>query len=85
MLHKEIFGQLFLELSDLSLCCKCRKIVTVSEYTDVFDRMFVQTRVEHSKFSIVRSQYRSKHCAASFVPHIARLSMAIPDGHDGSL
>ena len=31
-----------------------------------------------------RSQYESKHCAASFVPYIARLSMAIPDGRGGS-
>ena len=43
-----MFAQVFLEFSNLSLCCECRKVVAVSEYTDVFDRMFVETRVEHS-------------------------------------
>ena len=40
-----MFDQVFLEFRDLSPCRKCRKIITVSEYTDVFDRMFVQTQV----------------------------------------
>ena len=80
-----MFTQLFLEFSDLSPCCKCHKIVAVSEYADVFDKTSVHTRVEHPNVVIARSQCRSKHCAACLVPYIAQLSMAIPDGHDGSL
>ena len=47
-----MFAQLFLALINLNPCCKCRKIVAVSEYTDVFGKMFVQTRVEHSNVAV---------------------------------
>ena len=43
-----MFAQVFLEFRDLSPCAKCRIVIAVSEYTDDFDRMFVQTRIEHS-------------------------------------
>ena len=85
MCFKYMFAQLFLEFRDLSTCRKCLKIVAVSEYTDILNKMFIHTHrlntpMLQSNFSIVHSKYRSKHCAV----HIARLSMAIPDGHDGS-
>ena len=41
-------AQFFLEFRDLSSCRKCREIIIVSEYTDVFDKMFEQTRIEHT-------------------------------------
>ena len=46
--HEYMFAQLFLEFSNVSLCCKCLKIVAVSEYTDDFDKTFVQTRIEQT-------------------------------------
>ena len=52
VLHMSRVVVVFLEFSNLSPCCKCRKILAVSEYTDVFDMKFVQTRVEHSNVAI---------------------------------
>ena len=52
-----MFAQVFLEFSNLSPCCERRKVVAVSEHTDVFDGMFVQARIEHSNVTI---QFLSK-------------------------
>ena len=48
MCHEQMFTQVLLSFRDLSPCRKCREIISVSEYTNVLDRMFVQTWIEHT-------------------------------------
>ena len=58
----KMFAQMFLEFSNLSPCCKCRKVVAVSEHSDVLDCMFVQTRVEHSNAVPCRPKIEFESC-----------------------
>ena len=49
------FAQLFLQFRDRNTCRKCLKTVEVSQYTDVLDKMFVHTQIEHSNVASVAS------------------------------